>query len=545
MARRFPFVFIFLATALCICSAYYFSFPWDVRSDTQADYLDSLAVFRVHVQEPPTRKSNGWMLAVNLPAHGQQAMLFVRDDSVSTLQPAMGDILLVRTRITRPQALFKGDFDYGNYLRLQHKVGVGYTRASQCRCIGHLPVRTLRARAAAIQQLLVERYADAGLSGRALAFVAAITLGEKDELDSSLRRSFAAAGAAHVLAVSGLHTGFIYALIVALFTLFGTRRPLYEQRTQRIILSVIILLVMWLYAFVTGLTPSVTRAVLMLTIAQVGWVARRQPVSLNTLAAAACICLWIDPLSLFSVSFQLSFSAVLGILLFLPYLNSLWLVHNKVQRIFRDTITVTIAATIGTLPVTLYYFGQAARYTIAVNILVIPAAFSVVSLGLLVLLLAKTPIATGLVFVLQWISEHTCRYVQWIEHLRGATLQLSVTPWMVVCLIAGIAFFYFYLHYRHTAWLMPSIAAIALFCTLHVVDVRSQEQTQAIALRGRTLYYKHGMDTTAYPLTARYNFFRFSHTDYVYAPYLSTYRQQQLQRYCNTHNITYFQSFEQ
>ncbi len=303
MARRYPFVFVFLVNALLISSAYYLHFPYNLRADTEADYLDSLRTFRAHVQEPPVHKPHGWLLSVSLPAYRQQALLYLKADSSDSPVPVMGDILLVRTRITRPPALFKGDFDYGNYLRLQHKVGIGYVQPQQWQVIGHSPVRTLRAYAASVQQRLVQRLAYAGLHDQPLAFISAIIVGERDALDSNLRQSFAAAGAAHILAVSGLHTGIIYLVIISLLTCFGYVRPLYEQRLRRILLSLIIILTMWVYAFVTGLSPSVMRAVVMLTIIQVGWMCRRQAVSVNTLAAAACICLWVDPLSLFSVSF--------------------------------------------------------------------------------------------------------------------------------------------------------------------------------------------------------------------------------------------------
>ena len=113
----------------------------------------------------------------------------------------MGDLLLVRTRITRPQALFIGEFDYGNYLRLQHKVGVGYVRPGQWQIIGHVPIRGSRAYATTVQRKLAQRYSDAGLHGQPLALISAITLGERDALDSDLRQSFAAAGAAHLLRI--------------------------------------------------------------------------------------------------------------------------------------------------------------------------------------------------------------------------------------------------------------------------------------------------------------------------------------------------------
>lgn len=536
MARRFPFVFIFLCTALLICCAYYLHFPFNLRYDTEADYLDSLAVYRVHVTEPPVRKSYGWLLNVNLPEHAQQAVIYLSADS-SQATPAMGDLLLVRTRITRPQALFIGEFDYGNYLRLQHKVGVGYVRPGQWQIIGHVPIRGLRAYATTVQRKLAQRYSDAGLHGQPLALISAITLGERDALDSDLRQSFAAAGAAHVLAVSGLHTGIIYIVVVSLLTCFGLWRPLYEQRIRRALLSSCIIAVMWAYAFITGLSPSVMRAALMLTIIQVGWICRRQSLSFNTLAAAACICLWIDPLSLFSVSFQLSFAAVAGILLFVPHFNSLWRVHSKFTRFMRDLVTVSATATIGTLPVSLYYFSQVARFFLLTNLVVLPAAYVLVISGLLVLALAHTPVGAWLAFALQHIGGWVCTFVAWIEHLPYSTLHISATPSMLACLVMAIGCCYLRIQRQRLSWYAPAAAAIALFCVLHFYDAKQTLNTHTLTTRGRTIYYSHGGTTETFAPDSRYTFFRFRNNDYVYAPYLSPRRQQALEQYCRNRNI--------
>ena len=536
MARRFPFVFIFLLTALLICCAYYLHFPFNLRYDTEADYLDSLAVYRVHVTEPPVRKSYGWQLNVNLPEHAQQAVIYLSADS-SQATPAMGDLLLVRTRITRPQALFIGEFDYGNYLRLQHKVGVGYVRPGQWQIIGHVPIRGLRAYATTVQRKLAQRYSDAGLHDQPLALISAITLGERDALDSDRRQSFAAAGAAHVLAVSGLHTGIIYIVFVSLLTCFGLWRPLYEQRIRRALLSSCIIAVMWAYAFITGLSPSVMRAALMLTIIQVGWICRRQSISFNTLAAAACICLWIDPLSLFSVSFQLSFAAVAGIILFVPHFNSVWIVHSKFARFMRDLVTVSAAATIGTLPVSLYYFSQVARFFMLTNLVVLPAAYVLVISGLLVLALAHTPVATWLAIVLQHLGDWVCTFVAWIEHLPYSTLHISATPWMLACLVMAIGCCYLRIRRQRLSWYAPAAAAIALFCILHVFNAQQTLNTHTLATRGRTIYYSHGGTTETFATDSRYTFFRFRNNDYVYAPYLSPHRRQALEQYCRNRNI--------
>ena len=552
MARRYPFVFIFIVTALLVCSAYYLHFPYNLRYDTEADYLDSLAAYRVQVLEPPVRKSNGGLTSVRLISMyqadtvrllSQHALLYFRTDSLHT-PPQMGDVALVRTRITRPGALFVGEFDYGDYLRLQHLVGIGYVPSNQWQVIGHAPLRTLRAYAASAQQRLVQRLTDAGLSGRPLALIAAITLGERDALDSGLRQSFAAAGAAHVLAVSGLHTGIIYSVIILLLTCFYSRRPLYEQRLQRALLSLCVITLMWAYAFLTGLSPSVMRAVLMITIVQVGWVLRRHGISFNTLAAAACICLWADPLSLFSVSFQLSFAAVVGIMLFVPYLHSVWVVKGHLLKRFflRDIFTISIAATIGTLPVCLYYFGQMSHCFLLTNLVVLPAAYILVIMGIAVLVLAHTGIGVWLAGVLQCLGSGVCTFIGWVEHLPLSTLQMHATPWMVVCLVVAIACCYLRIRQKRLLWFMPAVAAVAIFCVLHIHDMHQCHIASDLAIRGRTIYYYHNGTIDRYAATARYTFFGYNGGDYVYAPYLPEYSRQALEQFCQEHGITVWEN---
>ena len=147
----------------------------------------------------------------------------------------------------------------------------------------------------AMQQMLYGRLAAAGLEGDELATVGALTLGYKEELDKDLRRHFQASGAAHVLAVSGLHTGIIYGLLIALLTLGGHFKPMHENRLGRCAISLIIIGAMWGYAWLTGMTPSVVRAVLMVTIFEVGHMAYKRSFSINTIAAAAVLILLVKP----------------------------------------------------------------------------------------------------------------------------------------------------------------------------------------------------------------------------------------------------------
>ena len=299
------------------------------------------------------------------------------------------------------------------------------------------------------QTALYQRLSDAGLSGDELATVGALTLGYKEGLDKTLRQHFQASGAAHVLAVSGLHTGIIYALLVALLTLGGRYRPLYENKWGRRVISLIIIIFMWAYAWLRGLTPSVVRAVLMVTLFEFGRMIYRQSFSLNTIAAAAVLILLVHPTDLWSVSFQLSFAATFSIVLFAKKAEYVfhsrewdycW--YGRILSWLLGTIIISIAAQIGTMPITMYYFGQVSTYFLLTNLIVLPIATFLVPCGLISIALGGS--TTGVLFskitrALAWAMNHS---VEWIEQLPGSTVSASVNGVMVAIYYLLLLFLY-------------------------------------------------------------------------------------------------------
>ena len=291
----------------------------------------------------------------------------------------------------------------------------------------------------AVQEHLYGRLAAAGLRGDELATVGALTLGYKEELDKELRRHFQASGAAHVLAVSGLHTGIIYGVLIGLLTLGGHVKPRYENRAGRWTISMLIIIVMWFYAWLTGMTPSVVRAVLMVTIFEVGRMAYRQAISLNTIAAAAVLILLVKPTDLWSVSFQLSFAATAAIVIFATQWER-WFHTQELRHRFwgniahwiLGTIIISIAAQLGTLPLTMYYFGQMSNYFLLTNLIVLPLATFLVPFGLLSIALGGSWLGvtvSKVTWALAWTMNHS---VEWIEHLPGSLMHVSVSLPMVI-----------------------------------------------------------------------------------------------------------------
>ena len=306
----------------------------------------------------------------------------------------------------------------------------------------------------AMQERLYGRFQAGGLSGDELATVGALTLGYKEGLDKELRRHFQAAGAAHVLAVSGLHTGIIYGVLLWLLTLGGRVKPMYENRAGRWTISIVIIAAMWFYAWLTGMTPSVVRAVVMVTIFEVGRMAYRQAFSLNTIAAAAVLILLVKPTDLWSVSFQLSFTATAAIVLFaracerwLHRLNWRNTLIGKAAAWISGTIIVSIAAQLGTLPLTMYYFGQISTYFLLANLIVLPLATFLVPCGLISIALGGSVVGIAfskITWALAWTMNHA---VGWIESLPGSTVPVSISWWMVLLYYAlFIGFLYNFLH---------------------------------------------------------------------------------------------------
>ena len=284
----------------------------------------------------------------------------------------------------------------------------------------------------AVQEHLYGRLAAAGLRGDELATVGALTLGYKEELGKELRRHFQASGAAHVLAVSGLHTGIIYGVLIGLLTLGGHVKPRYENRAGRWTISLLIISVMWFYAWLTGMTPSVVRAVLMVTIFEVGRMAYRQAISLNTIAAAAVLILLVKPTDLWSVSFQLSFAATAAIVILMSAFRHLVISKYRSLNYLTGILLVSIAAQLGTLPLTMYYFGQMSNYFLLTNLIVLPLATFLVPFGLLSIALGGSwlgLIVSKATWALAWAMNHS---VEWIEHLPGSLMHVSVSLPMVI-----------------------------------------------------------------------------------------------------------------
>ena len=177
----------------------------------------------------------------------------------------------------------------------------------------------------------------------------------------------------------------------------------------------------WLYVFLVGMSASVVRSALMLTVYALLSLGHRDKMSVNTLAFAAIVMLLINPRSLFDIGFQLSFVAVLSILLFYPLFEGVWsqsfLLDHRAFKWLWTMLAVSCAAQIGVAPLIAYYFGRFSNYFLLTNLVVIPAATLILYLSLVVLLIPS------LAYLLIYIVDTLNRLLTWIATLPGASIE--------------------------------------------------------------------------------------------------------------------------
>lgn len=391
----------------------------------QPDLRDSTGTFTGVIEDYPVEKTK--TIRYTAATNVGKIYLYLRKDSTKAF-PTIGDCIQFNARIVKPDSI--GSFDYGTYLRRQGIVGQAFVRSDDWQIVGHTKGWIMMF-ARRLQHRLSQRYRELGIPDQEAGTLSALTLGYREDLDPDIKRSFRQSGASHVLAVSGLHTGIIYGVVLALLTGFGLWKPLYEERKRRIANGIIAIAIMICYAVLTGLSPSVCRSVLMLVLVEVAYMCYRRPISLNIIAAAAFLILVFRPNDLFSVSFQLSFAAVLTIIYLEPFFRSLIPLPHKGWYVYplnyiRGLITVSLAAQIGTLPFTLYYFHQTCNYFLLTNVVVIFLAFMITIFAFATLTIGWIPvIGIILSYPLKWLTWALNHYTAFIESLPGA---YSVLP---------------------------------------------------------------------------------------------------------------------
>lgn len=365
----------------------------------------------------------------------KQILLYWMPDS---MQPPLqcGDRMCFRAHVGMPMsdADFTG-FDYGQYLQRQGISGTAIVYSGYWRKLLQPSAPTFKMQALMLREQIIKKFRTWNLEDDVLAIISALTVGDKSKLTREIKATYNAAGVSHILALSGLHIGILSMILSWLFY------PLRRVCGGKWIASFLIVGLLWGFAFLSGLSPSVIRAVTMFSAYVVASIFSEDRFSgFSALTLTAFIMLIYQPMYLFDVGFQLSFMAVLGIFLFYPLIDSLFVVRNKIVAYLWNIISLSLAAQLATLPLILYYFGTFPVYFLLSNLVVAPIAVFILSATLLALALGVFPVAAnfvvqGLDFAVRTLNE----VMEQIQYWSGAQITSAyLSVWQAWLLAVAI-----------------------------------------------------------------------------------------------------------
>ncbi len=435
----------------------------DEVMEANADWLVRVAA------EPTPRERSVKVEAEMLQSVDGKAVggkvLFYLQPSAATAELRYGDLLLVHAPLARIAPPCNPDaFDNQRYMRRRGIYYSGFVREDGWQRVGHRPANPLRFLANTARTRLSDLYAQAGMSGDELGILKAILLGDDDTLDPELKASYSSAGVSHILCVSGMHVGIIFMIINFLL------KPLDLFRTSRILKTLLVMLVVWLYAHITGLAPSVTRSATMFTFVALGQLLRRNTNVFHSLFASMFILLIVNPLLLFEVGFQLSYLAVAGIVLFQPKFAALYTCRTRVGRYFWELLTVSVAAQLGTSPISIYYFAKFPNYFILSNLSVIALSFAVIITGVALLPISFVPLVSKHLTWLLTIEINAMNaIITFVERLpHSVTENIDYHIVQVILLYGVIGCFCYLLYRRERRVLWTAGVLFVLFCSSFV-----------------------------------------------------------------------------
>jgi len=308
-------------------------------------------------------------------------LLNVKHDSLQNPYE-IDDILLTKVKFTNINPpLNPNQFDYQHYLEKKYIYHQIHTNNQSIYTISSSK-NSIFGWAGALRDHINKKLLSHNLKPDVLAIINALILGQRQGLSKEIYSDYVNAGAIHILAVSGLHVGLILLILNKLFS------PISYLKHGRILKVFIILILLWGFAVIAGLSASVTRAVTMFSIVAIAMHLKRPTNIYNTLAVSMFILLLFKPLFLFDIGFQLSYLAVISIVTIHPLLYKLWRPKWKTTTHLWQIFTVSIAAQFGVVPISLYYFHQFPGLFLISNMILLPFLGLILGLGILIIVLA-------------------------------------------------------------------------------------------------------------------------------------------------------------
>ena len=399
-----------------------------------------------------------------------------KDSLAKTLHA--GDVLYI-TAEPKPitPALNPNQFDYAGYMAKQNifgqiKLKNNYIIAGQQKGFNYHINR--------LRETLTGSFAIHHYPLPVQNLINALMFGQRQDMEKGMNSDYINAGVIHVLAISGLH----FTLLFAIFNwLLAPLKRFRKFGATGHFISILVL--MWLFALITGLSASVVRAVVMFSFLMTGELLARRVNTLNSLAISALVLLLAKPAFLFDAGFQLSYMAVLGIVVLQPFYKK-WK-RSKYTLIAKtqDLVAVSLAAQVFVLPISLYYFNQFPLLFLIANIIVIPLSDIILILGLITLALNFTipSVSIWVGKVLEYCIIFMNAVVKWVASFDGLVLKnIPFTLLMDLCLYGVIGFGVWYLYDKKFKLALAALVSLLALQLAYIVTAYNLEQKSELVV---------------------------------------------------------------
>ncbi|MCR1025400.1 competence protein ComEC family protein [Cellulophaga baltica] len=337
-------------------------------------------------------------------------ILSIKKDSSSQGLKVDDELITFNTLSSVKAPLNPHQFNYKKYLK-----GLGVYDQLYATSAEYILLKdsksTLYGHAAHWRTTIIRKLKEQNFNPENLSVIQALLLGQRNDISEETYDNYKDAGAIHILALSGLHIGIL--LLILQFLL----QPLERLPHGKKIKLVVILLFLWSFALLAGLSASIVRAVTMFSFLAYAMFLNRPTNSFNILALSLFFILLIQPNYLFQVGFQMSYAAVFAILWIYPMLQRFWFPKNKIVKYFWQLLSVSIAAQLGVLPISLFYFHLFPGLFFVANLLIIPFLGIILGIGIVIIILSLTNTLPAFVAdAYNTILSYMNFIVRWIAH---------------------------------------------------------------------------------------------------------------------------------
>jgi competence protein ComEC len=427
------------------------------------------------IDEPPVEKAKSFKAAAiaeslinkgkKQEANGKFLIYFNKDSASKKLK--YGDKIIFQKELAEiKNSGNPGAFDYAQYAAFHQLFHQAYLRQNEWVLLKEKNQKLWPAFIYSTRENVVSMLEKYLGKNNESSIAKALLIGYKIDLDKDLVQAYSNAGVVHLIAISGLHMGIIYGVLVWIFSLLPVIK---KSKPTRLVL---IIFCLWLFALLTGASPSVLRAAVMFSFIVAGNAFNKKSSVYNSLAASAFLLLCFNPFILWDVGFQLSYLAVLGIVIAQKDISNWLYFKNKYAQRAWQLAAVSLSAQLFTFPLCFYYFHQLPLLFLFSNMLAIPLATLALWGCLFLVFISPVSIAAfyfgKAVYGIIWLLNHTVLFFDSIPFSLWQGVSVTHVETILMYLIVG-AFLYAFMNKNKMAFKM-TIAFSLIFASFMALD---------------------------------------------------------------------------